>query len=293
MRPEKAESPLRLKSRLEPVADRLVEQDPRPARAEHHRHRPRRRLDRAEQHHRRPRRLAGEVLGRLRLEELRPDPPPAPRRALAPQALVARDHAHADREERLHVLDQHPGRARDAEAPGLLGQARDHLLDPRVERPRRAVGPLHEGDPLAERENAHARLAVAAVDGGGRDGLGRQDLRVRRDVGGRLGRAGHGWPGEVVGVGVAGPLPGHDPDPEAAGHAGRGGADDPLLEQQRGCRLMLEVEVGEGPAPGEGQRKQPLHLRHGNVGRGPGALVLGHFPMVAGTISLTILTSWV
>ena len=142
-------------------------------------------------------------------------------------------------------------------------EARDHLLDPRVEGPRRAVGPLDEGDPLGEGEDAHARLAVAAVDGGGGDGLGRQDLRVRGDVGGRLGRPGHGRPREVVGVGVAGPLPGDDPHPEAAGHPGRGGADDPLLEEERRGRLVLEVEVGERPAPrqGEGRAAAPSRSR--------------------------------
>ncbi len=57
------------------------------------------------------------------LEELGPDATAAAGAALAPHALLGRDHGDADREERLHVLDQDAGGVRDPNLLRLVAEA--------------------------------------------------------------------------------------------------------------------------------------------------------------------------
>ena len=263
---------------LEAVADRLVEQDPRPARREHDRHRPGGRLDGAESSVIAVRAASrAKCSGGFSPKNSGPSRPPPPAEPSRRTPFSRRDHVHPDREERLHVLDEDAGRVRDPHAARLLAEARDHLLDARVVRARGAVGALDERDALGERAG---RRRSSRRSGGGRaratpaaaaavresDAMWAAVSAARAIAGQR----------QVVGVGVAGALARDDADAEPAGHPGRGGADDPFLEEQRRRRLVLEVEVGEGSAPREGEREEPLHLGDGDVVGGTGAVVRGH-----------------
>src|SRR5207245_3377791 len=89
--PGKGRSALAVEVALEPVAHRFVEEDPRPARSEDDRHRPGRGGLRPQQRDRHTRGLAGEVLRRTVLEELRALPSAAPGAALAAHAVPRRD----------------------------------------------------------------------------------------------------------------------------------------------------------------------------------------------------------
>jgi len=101
-----------------------VEEDPAPARREHHRLRPGGRRDRAERRHGLPRRLAADLLGREVLEEAEIDPAAAAVEAGAPLAVLAEgDALDGEPAEILAILCEVSERIGDQDLAGLIGVA--------------------------------------------------------------------------------------------------------------------------------------------------------------------------
>src|SRR5207244_1050577 len=92
---------------LEPVADRLVQQDARPARTEDDGHRARRRVRGRQLQRRLARRLGGEALPALRLEiEVERHAATTAEGADLTLAAVLGDRRHVEPRERAHVADR-------------------------------------------------------------------------------------------------------------------------------------------------------------------------------------------
>ena len=220
---------------LQAVADRLVQQDAGPAGAQHDRHRARGRLAR------RPSSMIAmraasraKYSGGFSSKNSRPEASAAAGAALAPHAVLGRDHRHADREERLHVLHQHAhASSRCARASSRRPARRSPC---RCAGRRRAppVRALDEGDARRQVEDADRLGRVAPVERGRRrrPAAGASSSRTRCAPRCRAACA-MAAERQVVGVRVARALAAHHAHAQAAGDARGGGADDALLEQER------------------------------------------------------------
>src|SRR5262245_20677553 len=232
---------------LEPVADRLVQENPRPARPEHDRHRAGRRVDRAELERSLARRLAAEPAPALflQVEVERHAPAAAVRADLALAALLG-DGGHVEPGERPDVADC-PARGRGDQHDDFFARDRgDDLLHAGIGGARLGVD-LPEQVELARELGGDGRLRqgveivrpASARQGqvpGGRAAIGDR-ARLARSLFQVLER-------DLVGVSVAGPCPRLRPNAGALAHVARGFLDRALLENQVLVDAVLEVDIG-------------------------------------------------
>ena len=230
----------------EAVADRLVQQHARPARAEHHRHGARRRLDRVEVDQRLAHRLA-RVLARLAVigEPAVAQPAAAAGHARLAPAVALDDHLHVQAHQRPHVAGQRAVAGGDQDELVHARQARDHLLDGRIGRARLAVAGLQELDLVTVVQPGQG-IAVAIQRGRrvGPPGGERRVLPGPRDRPCRARRALQRRQGDLVGIGEAGALPGHRPHADPAVDAVVALAHDTVLEDPALVAGALEIQVG-------------------------------------------------
>ena len=143
---------------FETVAHRLVKKDARPARAQHHRHLPRRRLHGMELDRGLSHRLGGEAPPALAFEEeIQGHAPSAAVRADLALAVLLDDDRHVEPGQGALIADRPPRRRGDEDDDVLAAEARDHLLHARIHGPRRRVH-LPEERQLAVEGRGDGRL---------------------------------------------------------------------------------------------------------------------------------------
>ena len=239
---------------LEPVPHRFVEEDARPARTEHDRHRPRRRADGPELQHRLPHGLAREAPPPVRVQEVVEGHAPAP--AVGAQlagAALLRDHRHVESGERAHVARGPARRGRDIQDDLFARERGDHLRDPRVRRARLGIDAPQQVELGRQigRNRGHVERIEVARRPAGRDG---DAARGRRPVGDRPRRAGsllEVREGDLVGVRVPRARLALGAHPGPLAHVSRGLLDRALLEQQLLVDPVLEIDVGVVDAPAQ------------------------------------------
>ncbi len=244
--PRERRATLAVEVPLEAVADRLVEQDARPAGAEHHRHGAGRGRIGAEVHARLMHRLAGVVVQAVVAEPAVVVTPAAAGTALLAAAVLFHDHGDRHAHQRTHVgrhvavaarHHHHLPRAGDVRhdlgdawilATGEALEALEQLdLGGVVERVERVVGPVQAGPELVRDDADAAALA------------GRSD----RTRGG--GGADQGVERDVVGVGEGGLLAADRAHAHTLLDVEAARLDDALFQAPGLGALVLEVEVGE------------------------------------------------
>ena len=200
---------------LEAVADRLVEQDARPAGAEHDGHGAGRRLDGSQLQDRLARSLAAKRRPALLLEEeVEGHAAAAAPGADLALAVVLGDHGDVEPGERPHVADR-PARGRGEQHHDFFaGQAGDHLLDARIGGPRGRIDTAQQVELALER--GHDRWLDQRVEivrppatGHGERARGPGAIRDGARLSGGLLEVAER---DLVGVGVAGPRVGLGPD---------------------------------------------------------------------------------
>ncbi len=224
---------------------RLVQQNPRPARTQHHFHLAGRRRHGAQLQNRASRRLARQGLRALRpLELFQPGPASASSRAFGRHRALFRDHKHIQPAKRLRVAGKCPVRRSNQNPPQLLAITRAHLHDARIKRPRRAVGAKNQFQPrrqvkvvAAQRNRVQIRTARF------REPLHRLLCRTRRNQRRSPRRMQQPLRAQVVGIGVTRSLAAQHPNaaPRARSLAGR--LHNLLVHAQRGSRNRLKIKV--------------------------------------------------
>ena len=247
---------------LEPVADRLVQQDARPARTEDDGHRARRRVHGRQLQRRLARRLGGEALPALRLEiEVERHAATTAEGADLTLAAILGDRRHVEPRERAHVADRPARRGGDQHDDLFARQGHDHLGHARVRRAARGVDLAHEVElarELGDDRRLGKRIEVvrAASSGHGHHpGLaGAVGDRPRLTRG--LLEVLHG---EIVRVRVARARARLGPHAGALAHVTRRLLDNVLLENQLFVDTVLEVDVGVVHAADEIAAEQAVH----------------------------------
>ena len=118
---------------LEAMPDRLMQQDARPTRTEHDRHRARRRRRSVEVHERAAHRLMHQLFPTLVFDEPRETVATAAAAiALLPTAVVFDDHRHIQTNERTHIGGHRPVARHHQHDLVRTRQARHHLLHSRI-----------------------------------------------------------------------------------------------------------------------------------------------------------------
>ena len=249
------------------MPDGLVEEDARPSRTQDHGHLARRRLDGVELDRRLPDRLGREAPPAVFLEEeVERDAPASSVGADLALAVLLHDDGDVQPGQRADIAHREARGCRDEDDDVLAAQARDDLLDARVESAGRPVH-LEEQRDLPVQGGRDGRLGqrveiVGAAgphgDGGGRRGLVRDGARLT----GGLFQIGQG---EIVGVGVACALAGLGADPGALAHMAGGLLDSPILECQLLADAVFEKEVGVVDAARQLGSQEPLHGGRGEA----------------------------
>ena len=272
--------PLPVEVRLEPVADRFVEEDAAVAGGEDDLHLPGGRVDRVEHRDRLPRRLARVERRALRVEVAHRDATAAARVAVLPLAVALGDRADAEAEHRLHVVDEPSVARRDQDLADLLREARLRLDDPRIVGVSEARGLLEERALVDAGDLERGEIEIVAM------GYVAPRERERRraspggsDLGRRACGVEHRGELEIFDVRVAGRVAALDANAEAHRDAARGALEDPLLEAETSAGAVLEEKIGVVTAAREGFGEEALAGRgidRGGPVRGEGSDVGAH-----------------
>ena len=247
---------------LEPVADRLVQENPRPARPEDDRHRAGRRVDRAELERSLARGLRGEPPPASVLqEEVERHSPAAAVRADLTLAAFLGDGGDVQPRERTDVADRPAGRGGDQHDDFFARDRRDDLLDAGIRRTRLGVDPPQQVE-LASQLGGDRRLGqgVEIV----RPAPARQcQIPGRRAAVGDGARLARGLlqvlERDLVGMGVAGAGPRLGPNPGALAHVAGGLFDRAFLENHVFVDAVLEVDIGVVDAAEQVAAEDALH----------------------------------
>src|SRR2546425_139126 len=232
---------------LEAVADRLVEQDARPARPEHDGHRAGGSVHGAELEDGLARRLPREPAPALVLEEeVERDAPAAAVGADLALAALLGDRGHVESRQRPDVADR-PARGRRDQRHDLLARERyDHLRDAWIGGPCRAVH-LSQKVELPREVGRERRLGERveivrpAARRNGNDPRGGRAVGDRARLARRLLQI---LERDVVGMRVAGARSGQRPDPRPLADVAGGLFHRSFLELELFVHTVLEVDIG-------------------------------------------------
>ena len=230
---------------LEPVADRLVQQDARPSRTEHDGHRPGRCVARAEIQQclvDSPVR----ILVQYRVDEIAiVDAPAAAAHALFAAPVLLDDDRERKADQRPHIGSDQSIAARDQDRFVFARQRRHDLRDPRVARPRHPLQSLEQRDFFSVGDGGNRvgrrvqRVRAAELAERGHCRLPLASDRARRSRGRR-----QRFHADVVGIREGGFFTRHRAHTNAAIDRIRAGLDDALLEAPAFDPRVLEVQVG-------------------------------------------------
>ena len=253
------------------MADRLVEQDARPARAEHDRHRAGGGVDRVEVGERLAGGLAREAFGAAVGERRERQPSAAAVGALLAVRAALRNAGDGQMDQRTDVADEDARRVHDEHDAVLDAETGEHVGDGRVRGAGRGVEPLEEGDLVGERRVDGRFGERVEVVRRARPARHRQRRIIRTLVGDEARRAGgdlEPLERHLIGVRVARPRPGEDANAHALAHVPGCLLDDALLERRGLVHPELEEALGVVGATLEGRAEDTVESR----GRQPEAL---------------------
>ncbi len=266
---------------LHAVADRLVEEDARRARREHHRHLAGRGRGGLEEHHRVLDALADHPVDPVRRVVGDVVPGRDVVGVLLALAVLLGDAGEAHRGHGLQVLDDLPVRVGEEHRPRLVHEVDADLAHARVGAHGFLVHRAQERELRLRPHVLPARLhGVAGRQLAGRvEADGGRSRRPGRDGGGRLRRKAQALGGQVLGEAVARLVALDHPDSDAQLHVGEGAVHGAVFQEVGVRHLVLEEDVGEVTAAREGLAEGRLDqlLRDPEAGEvpdpggGPGA----------------------
>ena len=246
------------------MADRLVQEDPGVARAQHDLHRAGGCFDGVQHADREARGLATVLFGALARarEELHAEAARAARPPALPLLPFLGDGGDTEPDHRLLIARQVSVRGDDQDLAPFLRQRRLDADDARVVGTRRRVR-LPEQRDLVDPRARERRLEDPVAIGQRHRAHG--DRPRRRAAGGDLRRGarrlGHARFVELLGVRVAGGVTTQHADAQSQRHAAPDGADAAILEDVVRARAVLEVKVGVIAARRQRGRQQPFGQR--------------------------------
>ena len=225
---------------------RLVEEDARPARAQHHRELARGRLDGVELDHGLAHGLGRVVAPALVLEEeVEGDATAAAIAAHLALAVLFHDHGDVEPGQRPDIAHRPAGRRGDEHHHVLAAQARDDLPHARIGCARGGIHLAEELD-LAVEGRGDGRFGesveiVRLAAAHRHHGRGRGGIRDGTGLAGRFLEIGQR---QIIGVRVARALSRLRADARALAHMARGLLDGAFLENQLLADAVLEEEIG-------------------------------------------------